>query len=237
MKDLEQTYWWFVGRRFIVKKLLEKYFKQFKKEPFILDLGCGTGGNYEVFKNFGKVVGLDNSEKAIFFAREKDYSEIIKGDATDLDFLNKKFDCIAVLDVLEHIDNDEIVLQKCLDILRPQGILLLTVPAYQWLWSQHDEALGHKRRYLKSNLVNKVKSKGFDILSASYVITFLFPLIALYRLFNRIRANRQETTYVMVPPLINYFFIQFLRLEAVILKMGLRFPFGTSIVICARKPE
>lgn len=237
MKNLEETYWWHVGRRFIITSVLKKYFRSPQENSLILDIGCGTGGNYEILKNFGKVSGVDDSEEALKFARESGYSELVRGSGINLPFSDNKFDCVAMLDVLEHIEDDKLALRECHRILKPDGGFILTVPSYQWLWSGHDEALGHKRRYVKSDLVRKFKNSGFKILFSSYAITFLFPPIAFYRLLDWLRGRRQETSYVMVHPLINKFFTWLLYVEGFLFKVGMRFPFGTSIIIYAQKSK
>src|SRR3989344_1324367 len=179
MKELEEVYWWHVGRRAIIRAVLKKYLsghKQEKKPALLLDLGCGTGGNACLLKEFGEVIGADNSAMALKIARTADFSKLTLIEKNRLPFEDNSFDCLTLLDVLEHIENDNDALSKCRRVLKQDGLLILTVPTYQWLFSGPDEALNHKRRYLMKNLSKQLSGAGFNICFKSYAITFLFPL-------------------------------------------------------------
>lgn len=239
MRDLEAVYWWHVGRRAIIGTILKKHLSmsscQDKNRPLLLDLGCGTGGNADLLKNFGEVIGADSSPEAIKFAKNSGFSELVLVEEARLPFKNNTFDCVALLDVLEHIKNDEDILRECLRVLKLNGSLILTVPAYQWLFSGHDEALNHKRRYLMKNLIRQLSKAGFHISFKSYGITFLFPLMVLYRIIERIFKREQKASYLILPAFINNSFILLLKSESLLLKTGIKFPFGLSIIICAKK--
>lgn len=236
LKFFEQKYWWHVGRRFIIEIILSKFYsKNNIPERKILEVGCGTGGNGRVLSQFGELVGLDNSAEALNLASGQGFSKLVLGQAANLPFGNGEFDLVAMLDVLEHIDDTKSVLSECHRALVAKGGLLLTVPAYQWLWSGHDEALGHKRRYRIDRLTTEIAAVGFDVVSKSYIITFLFPAMAAYRITEKIFRHKQEESYVIFPEYINAFFIFLLKIEGWLLKSGIRFPFGTSIIVFARK--
>ena len=254
MSGLEKVYWWHIGRRAIIRVILKKYFsgwpsyddcsapsvrgwpRQEKNPPLLLDLGCGTGGNAILLKEFGEIIGADSSPTALKIAQKTTgFSKLILINETRLPFEDNIFDCVTLLDVLEHIKNDDDTISECRRVLKPGGSLILTVPAYQWLFSGHDEALDHKRRYLMKNFTKQLSNVGFRVCFKSYAITFLFPLMALYRLTERIFKRKQKSSYVMFPESINNFFISLLKMEALAFKIGSSFPFGTSIIICAKK--
>jgi len=240
LKELEETYWWHIGRRAIIKVVLKKYFDELSRQkkdlPLLLDLGCGTGGNAALLKEFGEIIGADSSPTALKIAQKADFSKLIAiHNEARLPFENNTFDCVTLLDVLEHIENDDDAISECRRVLKPGGSLILTVPAYQWLFSGHDEALNHKRRYLMKNLTKQISGAGFRIYFKSYAITFLFPIMALYRFIERIFKRKQKASYVMFPKLINNFFVVLLKIEALAFKIGASFPFGTSIIIYAKK--
>ena len=224
MKELEEVYWWHVGRRAIIRVILKKYFsilsQQEKNCPLLLDFGCGTGGNALLLKEFGEIIGADSSPTALKIAQKTGFPKLVLVNETRLPFENNTFDCVTLLDVLEHIENDDDALSECRRILKPGGSLILTVPAYQWLFSGHDEALDHKRRYLMKNLTKQISDACFHIYFKSYAITFLFPLMALYRIIERIFKHKQKASYIIFPESINNFFISLLKIEALAFKIG-----------------
>lgn len=232
--ELENRYWWHVGRRYIIKTLLKKYLST-DSNQLILDIGCGTGGNFNTLRDFGKVVGVDNSKQALEFAKQKGHTNTVVASAIDLPFADQKFNCVVMLDVLEHIEDDYSALEEAYRVLKPDGSFLLTVPAYQWLWSGHDEALGHIRRYVKNNIIKKAIDAGFHIEFQSYAISILFPIIALYRLGTRASKIEQTSSYVDVSKFLNAFFMWLLYIEGLLFQLGVHLPFGTSIIIYASK--
>lgn len=230
----EQFYWWHVGRRDIFRLLLANVLKT--KKSRILEVGCGTGGNVEVLRRFGDVTGLDASEQALAFCKDRGFENVVLGRAEHTNLPSESFDVVAAFDVLEHIEDNESVLREAFRLLKHGGYFLATVPAYQFLWSEHDEALGHMRRYMASDFSKKVESAGFRIIKSSYAISFAFPLVLIYRLFRRIffPSSKKNTAYVFLPKPINSFFSALLRVEAWLLQY-MNFPFGTSVVCLAQK--
>ena len=243
LKQFEERYWWHVGRRFILEELLKKYLFKIRSlrhdshKLQILDVGCGTGGSSLVLSRFGKLTGLDNSELALKLAVGANFSDLVLGEITNLPFKDDIFDCLSVLDVLEHISDreDSIAIKECWRVLKADGLIVIAVPVYQWLWSGHDEALGHKRRYTLGKLVCDLEAGGFEIVFKSYIVSFLAPLIFTYRLLERILRHKQQTSYVLFPKIIDDIFATSLRIEAFFIKIGIRFPFGVSAVVLATK--
>lgn len=234
--ELEDTYWWYVGRRYIIQKLLSKYVHS---PESIVDIGCGTGSNLHMLSKFSdKVRGLDISEQAIAYCHDRGFQNVELIRPAEALPINGDADLVTMFDVLEHVADDRVMLSQIYTGLRPGGHLVLTVPAYQFLWSEHDEVLHHKRRYTRRQLVAKLKEQGFTIVKSSYAIVFSCPAIILYRavkgLLNRFMVTSHHTSHVKLPNVINSFFISLLRIEGTLLQW-IDFPFGTSIVVVAKK--
>jgi SAM-dependent methyltransferase len=146
-------------------------------------------------------------------------------------------DLISALDVLEHMDDDMRALEEFHRVLRPEGFLLVTVPAYRFLWSEHDEALMHRRRYVASELHVKLTRSGFRVLKRSYAVFFLFFPIVFYRLFRGLFPKdplAPRASYVKLPGVLNRLLIVFLRIEAGMMG-AVNLPWGTSIIVLAQK--
>ena len=181
MAALEQQHWWFVARREILTKMLTTL--PLPTDAQILEAGCGTGGNLAMLARFGQVHGMEANADAIGFANAKNIAEVRAGFLPqDIPFADKQFDLIALFDVLEHLDEDAASLRALRARLKPNGYLIATVPAYPWLWSEHDTVHQHKRRYVAKNLRAQVAAAGFHVTYLSYFNTWLLPLIAALRL-------------------------------------------------------
>lgn len=234
---LEIFYWWWVGRRRIIAKILGKYLRD--RGLQILDWGCGTGGNFPVLAKFGQVLGVDSSDEALKFCREKGIANLQKAGNLS-EFLqqvpNAQFHLVCAFDVLEHIPNDFEFLEGLCTLLRSGGYVMVTVPAYQFLWSELDDQVGHVRRYTKKELIEKLKKAGFEIVKASYFVLFMFVPIVIFRLMGKMtgRAKKPQFTFVEFPKPINWLLTKTLDLEAAVLPR-VNFPFGTSIIALARK--
>jgi len=234
---LEEFYWWFVGRRSILKGLLSRNPSGGKELP-ALDVGCGPGGMLLELQRSRPTVGLDLSLEALKFARGRGCRWLVRGDAQKLPVKPNSFGLITALDLLEHLEDDLRALKEMRTALAPGGKLLLTVPALKFLWSEHDEALGHKRRYSISELRRKVREAGFEIERLTYAIFLLLPPTALFRLAQRLalRRKRPRTALIIFPRPINAMFAATLFVEAHLLG-HFNLPMGVSLVCVARKPK
>lgn len=252
MHELETAYWWFVGRRRIVQTLLEHTVSRFpSSSPRLVDIGCGTGANLSMLRDSvgpeGSVVGLDFSPLALAHAREElrlvPNLSLSQGDALLLPLRDECADCVTMLDVLEHLCDDGRALREVARVLKPGGALILTVPAYGHLWSAHDEALHHFRRYEKHQLGARLREAGLRVEKLSFAMSLLPPAayvwrhLVLPRLPRRPRdakRHSQGAVLPLLPPALNAGMIRLLELEGrVILKRPLRF--GTSLVAVAWK--
>ncbi|MFC1663751.1 class I SAM-dependent methyltransferase [Patescibacteria group bacterium] len=232
----EHFYWWHIGRRDIANSFLERFLKN--KENQILEIGCGTGGNLEVLNKWGQVIGLDISKEALNFCKKRGFTNLILGKAEKISLSDNSCDLVLALDVLEHTKDDKRVIKESWRVLKGGGFFLAIVPAYKFLWSEHDEALGHKRRYSILEFKKKLREADFKIIKISHLVTFVFPLVLGYRILRKtlFPKSKKNTAYVFLPGFINDFFIFLLKLESFLLKY-FNLPFGTSIICLAQKPK
>lgn len=237
----ERTYWWNIGRRRILEMALRRHIPVNSAALEVLDVGCGAGGNILFLKNFGRVTGLDISEEALKFSRAEAFKDLVLGQAEALPFSDMSFGVVSILDCIEHLDDDLRALRECKRMLKDGGVLLLTVPAHQWLWSRHDEALHHKRRYTRSELEKKVRDAGFEIREISHFVIPAIPFLLFKKSVRRIKKmihpNRKEIvdTYdVTLPRFLNKALIAWLALERVVMRY-ISIPLGSSLVVVAKK--
>jgi len=232
----EQNHWWFVARRAILKAVIEKHIKT--SPQYILDAGCGTGGNIDFLKSLGgHVAAVEMNRAAARIAAEKHGIGVLSGSLPDeMPFPQESFDLITLLDVLEHVEYDEKALSVLSTLLRPGGYLLVTVPAFSFLWGHHDEVHAHKRRYRGVELAGKIKKANLRMVYCSYFNFFLFPAIAAARFAGRLLSFRPPNGDLFMP---SYFVNNLLKTvmssEAAILQTT-RLPIGVSLIAVARKP-
>lgn len=234
----ENNYWWFVGTRNIIFSQINKFFGN-NNDLKILDIGCGTGIVIKRLEKYGNVFGMDISDKAISFCNKRGIKNIIKANAIKLPFNNNTFDLITILDVLEHIENEEAAISETYRVLKSNGVAVITVPAFCFLWSDHDIALHHFRRYGIRDIKNKLLKNNFKILFASHYNMFLFLPIAFIRLVNNIfkkskNVSEKKTDISHLPKIINQALMFLLNTEAKLLKK-IVFPAGVSIILVLQK--
>jgi len=235
MYKLESFYWWFVARRRLLDSMVAVLAREFDR-PVILDVGCGTGINYSVLSKHGETFSSDASENALRFSKSRGIECLVRSQVESLPFGASRFDIVTALDMLEHVDNDLAALDELLRVTNDRGVLVITVPAYGFLWSEHDEALHHRRRYAASELRNKLTNAGFEVERISYYITFLFFPILFMRFVQSVSRTsiHAKTSHVILPRWLNSLLIAILGFERFLLNW-INFPFGVSIVCLARK--
>jgi len=235
MYRLESIYWWYVARRDLAMELLNGEINGSASTRMILDVGCGTGANMSAFSDLAPTIGIDASMDALHFCRARGIQTVALTGIEEMPFSCGTFDIVTALDVLEHTDDDLHCLREIHRVSKEKGLVLITVPAYGFLWSEHDEALKHRRRYTAHELRNKLTVSGFEVIRTSYFIsTLFFPILAL-RIWQGLRkdSTRPKTSLYLLPNWINSALVGLLSLERKLFQQ-MNIPFGVSIVALAR---
>ncbi len=230
---VESFHWWFVVRRRLLQSLLSSI--NLPRNCVTVDIGCGVGSNLGTLRSVGlNVIGLDRSIYALSLNRKKLKFPLINGDLNKLPVRPNSVGLIIAMDILEHLENDSNGILEFYQALRKEGILLLTVPAFKSLWGIQDVVTGHKRRYSRKEITNKLREVGFEILKSSYFNFFLFFPILIARRMIHLLGLKIESENEINFPLINFFLKVIFSLELYSLKY-FSFPFGVSIFCIARK--
>lgn len=235
LRDLQDRHWWFVSRRKIIAQII-KSMVCLPQKPRILEAGCGYGGNLEMLQQFGAVEAFELEDEARAHAIALAGVPIKHGSLPNhVGFENQSFDLIAMLDVLEHIDDDVRSLSVLASRLRDGGTILLTVPAMPWLWSEHDVIHHHKRRYTKASLETALQGAGLEGVRVGYFNTLLFPL-AIFQRFSSRWLNQGSGADRTPNPLLNSFLQKVFAFECNLLGW-MNFPVGLSLYAVARAPR
>ncbi len=247
----EDRHWWFASRTRALLAYLDRYMSH-GADRRVLDVGCGAANMTHHLRHYGAVIGVDSNPKPLEIARQRGL-EAHQGTADDLPFGDSEFDLVALLDTVEHVPAEDKVFAECRRVLRgpdaaagrPGGKLLVTVPAFMFLWSRNDVINMHQRRYTAPELRSKLEQHGFRVLRISYNNFFIFPLAAGIILLRRGRAEPQlasphfdENAYQVemepASPLVNAVLTVVGKLEVALLRR-MTLPWGTSILAIAEK--
>jgi SAM-dependent methyltransferase len=236
MNNVEDSHWWFVGRRAILESFLALINSKLQipdSKLSILDVGCGTGANLEMLKQFGEAEGVDVSDDALEFCRLKGL-KVHKGLAESLPFADESFDLVTALDVVEHLDDDIAGLKEMNRVLKTNGKTLIFVPAFMWLWGVQDDISNHRIRYTREQITERLNAAGFKIERATYAnITFFLPIL-LGRFLMKVTGIKPESENNVNISALNGIFGKIFSAEKYWLNKA-NFPFGVSIVIVAEK--
>ena len=236
MNRVEDSHWWYVGRRRILESFMEGIIAKLKVEnPRILDVGCGTGGNLEMLEKFGAAEGVDVSDEALEFCQSKGLT-VHKGLAEEMPFASETFDVVTALDVVEHLDDDVAGLKEMHRVLKSGGKSLIFVPAFMWLWGVQDDVSNHRIRYTKKQIVERLEQAGFEIERATYANWTFFAPILGGRTLMKITGIKPESENNVNVSALNGVFGKIFGAERFWLK-NFDFPFGVSIVIVAKKRQ
>ena len=231
--ELEDRHWWFRGRRAVVWSLLRR--AQLPACPRILDAGCGTGRNLIEFGRLGQAEGVDVSAEAVRFCHRRGLLGVRQAPLERLPFGNDHFDLILATDVIEHLDESSRALVELRRVAASGAHLVITVPAYNWLWSQHDVSMHHRRRYTACRLQVEAISTGWQPTASSYFYTALLPAVAAVRTIRRWRPSQNGASdLTLAPAALNRVLELPSRVEAKLIDHGVRLPAGVSIGMVCR---
>ena len=242
----EDKHWWFAGRTWSLLNMIDRVVEPDGSKR-VLDIGCGAGNMFHHLSRYGSVVGVDNNPKPLIIARERGY-DVRQGLAEDLPLDDEAFELVALLDTVEHCDDEMAILRECYRVCTPGGHLVVTVPAFMWLWSHNDVLNDHKRRYTTQELGEKLGQVGFRINRMTYNNFFVFPMAAPLVLLRRGTDQEPELgsphfddeSYQVemepAPPLLNTILSGVTWTESQVLRWA-NLPVGTSIICIAEKPE
>jgi SAM-dependent methyltransferase len=238
MYAVEERHFWFLGTRRVIVAALERALGPALAGARLLDLGCGTGFTLSQLPRGVRAVGLDYSSTALALAtRRATGAGLVRGSAYHLPFADGSFDAALSLDVLEHLQDDRGAAREIARVLRPGGVAVVTVPAFRALWSAHDEALDHLRRYRLHEIEDVLREAGLGIDHATYYNFFLFPMVAAARALQRLGLSPAKVgTDLRVPiaPL-NAVLREVLGSEGHIAPR-MKLPIGVSCLVIARRP-
>lgn len=235
--ETEKNHWWFRVRRSLIFDLLQKY--KISKTAKIFDFGCGSGYTVGYLQKLGyDASGTDVSVEAIEFGLSNGIRKLAIAKSGEIEPTEGGFDLILALDVVEHIQDDLGAIRAIETALRPGGIAIITVPAYQWMWGVQDEVAHHFRRYTLKSLVSILSAdKNLKILRKIYFNTFLFPFIAIVRILSKwFNLGDRESDFEISNRFLNGLFYFIFNLETYFLKL-FNFPFGVSILLILKKND
>ena len=212
MAELDSKHWWYRARREILAKLIDRKVAP-PKNARILEIGCGTGHNLAMLGRFGSVEAIEIDEAARTVATKRLGSPVGDAPLPELTGIGEgSYDLVAILDVLEHVKDDREALASIARKLKPGGRILITVPAFQWMWSAHDVVNHHHRRYSKQTLARVVEEAGLKLHFLGYFNSLLFPLAAAARLAGRI-TGKEDSDDALPPAPVNRLFETIFGLE------------------------
>ncbi len=233
MALFQETHWWFKARRNVLCDVIRRL--DLPEHAYILEIGCGTGGNIDMLRYFGQVFAVDSDESAIVWAAKISGLRIDKGSLPNhLPSYPFKFDLICLFDVLEHIERDSLALKEVVKLLRPKGQIIITVPAHMFLFGVHDRNMHHFRRYSKRDLKQKLMASGLEIVKISYFNMLLFPILILTRCLDCLIQGRNSVGYAIPPPFFNRFLYRLFSMERQIINI-MDMPVGASLLAVCRK--
>jgi len=230
----EDRHWWYRGRRTVIDGLLAGM--PLPRGARILDAGCGSGRNMVELAAYGTVTGIELSDTSVVLAKARDAGEVLAGSVLEMPFADDSFELAVSLDVIEHLEDDRAALRELRRTVAPGGALLVTVPAYQWLWSGHDEINHHHRRYTRRSLQRVAERAGWRQERTTYFNSLLLPAAIVLRVLERVNTKTTESSLdLWVPPEpLNWMLERPLALEAAMIKRGGRIPAGLSLLAIFR---
>jgi SAM-dependent methyltransferase len=234
---VEQSHWWHTGRREILASFVADICREVTdRRPRILDVGCGTGANLLMLSKYGDAEGVDVSEDALAFCRERGLEKVKLGAGEELPYEDGSFDLVTAFDVVEHMDDDLAGLTEMRRVLRPGGRVLLFVPAFMFLWGLQDDVSNHRRRYRLPELRRVLEQAGFEVERTTYAnITFFLPILFIRKLM-RLTGLKASTENNINVTALNGFLRRLFGTESWILRY-MNLPFGVSALCVGRAAD
>jgi SAM-dependent methyltransferase len=233
----DEHHWWYAGRRRVLHAALGRL--GLPDGADVLDAGCGTGRTMDDMRRYGTVRGFDLNPEGVEHARQRGHAEVSVARLEEIPYPDASFDLVTCLDVLEHTPDDRVSLRELRRVVRPGGRLVVTVPAYQLLWSSHDVANHHYRRYRRSQLRRAGVEAGWEPGDWTYFNSVLFLPGALVRVGERLRRpqkRRGRSNVALTPRSLDSVLEWPMRFEAALVRRGLRLPVGMSLLMVFRRP-
>lgn len=233
MNRFEEIHWWFQGKKFLIESIINTI--DILPGKF-MDIGCGTGMFLNIIGRNRNAYGIDISEQALSYCKNKGNRFLVRSSGDYLPFKENVFSLVLLLDMLEHVENAHEVLKEVHRICKPKSVVLITVPAFDFLWGTHDISHHHKRRYTHSKLRDLGLSAGFLIERLTYTNFFIFIPVLLRRIISRKLSANKESDLRETPVIINSFLKCIYKFEAFYLKKA-NFLFGVSLLMVLKKPD
>lgn len=234
LREIEQDHWWFTGRRAVLTAEISRL--GLPAGARVLEVGCGAGGNLEMLGRFGEVCAIEPDGPSREYAAARGLADVREGWLPNgLPDFGAPFDLACAFDVVEHVDDDAGAVAAMAAQLKPGGRLILTVPAYAWMWSAHDAAHHHKRRYVRAEVRRLIEAAGLAVRRVSHFNTLLFPPIAAIRLAKGALKREGGDDEALPPPPLNRLLGGVFAAEQRLLA-AIDLPFGVSVLATAEKP-
>jgi len=239
--EIEKVHFWQIGRRELIYDVLKKSCTRNGQNIFqakMLEIGCGNGSVLHYLEEKGVAIeGGDIFFEGLKFCRKRSKASLYHIDALNMPF-KEEYDIVGAFDLIEHIEDDLLLLQEIRRVLKPDGKLIITVPANKLLWGEFDIMSLHKRRYRRIELIEKLEKSGFVVEKISFFLFFVFPTVFLFRLMRSIlKGNNSHISKFMelkIIPFLNSLFLGLLKLERVLIRY-INLPYGCSLIVLARK--
>ncbi len=239
MYEYEDHYWWYKALHELIEYYVIKERKVKNKILDIFDAGCGTGKLLTILEKYGNTKGVDYSESAIMYCKKRGLKNTEIQDLCNCQFNESKYDIITHIDILccVEIENEMRIIKSFYNALKPDGVLILNLPAFQCLRRRHDVAVGSHRRYRRNSFVPKLIDIGFGVEIKSYRLPVLFIPILIKKYIELLQKKKEiKSDFIPLPFFVNWFLLQFFRIENQIIKK-INIPFGTSLFIVVRKRD